>query len=131
MGNIYSSFKTYNFKEIQKKIKSTGTTEIILINTLPDNEQNYLIYGTITANRENDHINGLLKKNKNQEIIIYGRNYTDMSVVHKYNSLKKLGFNNVYIYFGGIFEWALLQDIYGTNNFLTIGTINDPIIFSG
>ncbi len=127
MGNIYSSFKTYNFKEIQKKIKSN---ESILINTLPDNEQSYLIYSTISATKETELINGLLKKNKNQEIIVYGRNYTDMSVVNKYNVLKKLGFNNVFIYFGGIFEWALLQEIYGPNNFLTIGSINDPIIFS-
>jgi hypothetical protein len=127
MGNIYSSFKTYNFKEIQKKLKSS---EVILINTLPDTEQYYLIYGTLSANRETEYINGLLKKNRNQEIIIYGRNYSDMSVVHKYNILKKLGFNNVYIYFGGIFEWALLQDIYGKTNFLTIGTLNDPLVFS-
>jgi hypothetical protein len=127
MGNIYSSFKTYNFKEIQKKIK---VSDAILISTLPDNEQSYLIYGTIQANKETEYINNLIKKNKSQEIIIYGRNYSDMSVVHKYNVLKKLGLNNVYIYFGGIFEWALLQDIYGTNNFLTIGSLSDPIIFS-
>lgn len=127
MGNIYSSFKTYNFKEIQKKIK---ISDVILINTLPDNQQSYLIYGTITANKETEYINNLIKKNKSHEIIIYGKNYSDMSVVNKYNVLKKLGFNNVYIYFGGIFEWALLQDIYGTNNFLTIGILSDPLIFS-
>ena len=127
MGNIYSSFKTYNFKEIQKKINLPDT---ILINTLPDNEQSFLIHKTIPANKENDFINNLIKKNKSQEIIIYGRNYSDMSVVNKYNVLKKLGLNNVYIYFGGIFEWALLQDIYGTNNFITYGTITDPLIFS-
>ncbi len=130
MGNIYSSFKTYNFKEIQKKIRGNESVNIVIINTLPDNEQSYLIYGTIPANKETEYMNQLLKKNKNQEIIIYGRNYSDMSVVHKYNVLKKLGFNNVYIYFGGIFEWSLLQDIYGKNNFLTIGNINDPLVFS-
>ncbi len=128
MGNIYSSFKTYNFKEIQKKIKSN---DVIIISTLPDNEQSYLIYGTLSASKEADHINSILKKNKNQEIIIYGRNYSDMSVIRKYNELKKLGFINVYIYFGGLFEWALLQDIYGTSNFMTIGTTNDPLIYCG
>jgi hypothetical protein len=127
MGNIYSSFKTYNFKEIQKKYKSN---DIIIISTLSDNEQSYLIYGTLSASKEADHINSILKKNKNQEIIIYGRNYSDMSVIHKYNNLKKLGFTNVFIYFGGLFEWALLQDIYGTSNFMTIGTTNDPLIYS-
>jgi hypothetical protein len=126
MGNIYSSFKTYNFKEIQKKYKHSDS---IIISTLPDNEQSYLIYGTLSANKEADHINSILKKNKNQEIIIYGKNYSDMSVIRKYNELKKLGFINVYIYFGGLFEWALLQDIYGTSNFMTIGTTNDPLIY--
>jgi len=30
-----------------------------------------------------------------------------------------LGFTNVYVYPGGIFEWLLLQDIYGENEFPT------------
>ena len=30
-----------------------------------------------------------------------------------------LGFINVYIYLGGLFEWLLLQDIYGRDLFKT------------
>ncbi len=127
MGNIYSSFKTYHFKDIQKKNKLNDT---IIISTLPNNEQSYLIYGTLSASKEADQINSILKKNKNQEIIVYGRNYSDISVIRKYNDLKKLGFTNVYIYFGGLFEWALLQDIYGNSNFMTIGTTKDPLLYS-
>jgi len=33
--------------------------------------------------------------------------------------LTSLGFYNVYIYIGGIFEWLLLQDIYGEKEFPT------------
>jgi hypothetical protein len=30
-----------------------------------------------------------------------------------------LGFINIYLYNGGLFEWLLLQDIYGDDNFPT------------
>ena len=30
-----------------------------------------------------------------------------------------MGFKNVHIYTGGLFEWLLLQDIYGDKNFET------------
>ena len=37
----------------------------------------------------------------------------------KYEQLVGLGFTNVYIYVGGMFEWLLLQDIYGQDLFPT------------
>ena len=56
---------------------------------------------------------------KDIEIIIYGKNCSDKTVLNKYNQLNSLGFTNVGIYIGGIFEWLLLQDIYGNENFPT------------
>jgi hypothetical protein len=38
---------------------------------------------------------------------------------NKYNQLNSLGFYNVYVYTGGLFEWLLLQDIYGEKDFPT------------
>ena len=38
-----------------------------------------------------------------------------------YNQLKQLGFTNIYVYPGGIFEWLCLQDIFGTELFKTKG----------
>ena len=58
-------------------------------------------------------------KIKRSLIIIYGKNSNDITVITKYNQLIGLGFNNVAIYLGGIFEWLLLQDIYGYDNFST------------
>ena len=40
-----------------------------------------------------------------------------MRILKKYRQLVDLGFSNVYIYTGGLFEWLLLQDIYGSTNF--------------
>ena len=46
-------------------------------------------------------------------------NNNDESVIKKYKQLVSLGFENTYIYLGGMFEWLLLQDIYGNDNFPT------------
>jgi len=123
MGQVYSNFTHINYEELQIKIG----TSIILLNTLSSDDQKYLIKGTLNAMYEIGIMNEQLKKNKNVEIIIYGKDHYDISVIKKYNQLKKLGFKNVSIYFGGLFEWALLQDIYGSSNFQTDGQIKDPL----
>jgi hypothetical protein len=65
-------------------------------------------------------INNLLKNsNKSVKIIVYGKNCNDEKIYVKYNQLNSLGFYNVYIYTGGLFEWLLLQDIYGATEFPT------------
>ena len=53
----------------------------------------------------------------NVMIIIYGKNSNDITILHKYEQLVKLGFTNVHIYTGGIFEWMLLHEIYGKDLF--------------
>ena len=40
-------------------------------------------------------------------------------IYEKYSQLSSLGFYNVYIYPGGLFEWLLLQDVYGVDDFPT------------
>jgi hypothetical protein len=50
-------------------------------------------------------------------IIVYGKNSNDITILHKYEQLVKLGFTNVHIYTGGIFEWMLLYEIYGKELF--------------
>ena len=37
----------------------------------------------------------------------------------KYEQLIGLGFTNIYIYPGGLFEWLCLQDIYSKDEFPT------------
>jgi len=57
--------------------------------------------------------------NKSIKIIIYGKNSNDEKIYKKYNQLISLGFYNIYLYVGGMFEWLLLQDIYGSTEFPT------------
>ena len=112
MGN--SVISKVNFEDIQ-----TSRNTAILINTLPNTMQDCLISGTTPIAGEEKLINDLLNSNTNQVIIIYGKNSNDETIYTKYNQLKKLGFTNAKLYIGGLFEWLLLQDIYGDDEFKT------------
>lgn len=71
--------------------------------------------GTIELNEEEEMVNGWLQgDNLGQSIVVYGDNSFDHTVTRKYNQLKELGFTNVKMYVGGSLEWALLQDVYGS-----------------
>jgi hypothetical protein len=116
MGNT-QSIKKINFEDMQVATKNTEL--YLIINTLELNQQNCLILGTINANEEEQTINQLLKNNINTQIIVYGKNCNDESAIKKYNQLLSIGFYNVSLYNGGLFEWLLLQDVYGEDLFPT------------
>ncbi len=117
MGNT-NSMNKINFEDIQFLINSSE--KYIIINTLNNNEQDCLIPHTISPEKEITTINNLLNTNlKDIKIIIYGKNCNDEKIYKKYNQLQSLGFYNCFIYTGGLFEWLLLQDIYGSKEFPT------------
>lgn len=115
MGNKQSINKI-NFEDVQYIQKHNKN--VLIINTLADNEQECLIKGTIDPINEVKIINNLLSR-PDATIIIYGKNCNDNTMTAKYNSLYNLGFSKVYIYMGGLFEWLCLQDIYGDEMFPT------------
>lgn len=112
MGNVQRTQKI-NYEDIQMFINNKPPN-MLLINTLGLHEQNCLIPNTVNVNMEEKIINDNIK-NSNIKIILYGKNNSDKSVEDKYLKLQGLGFTNIYIYPGGMFEWLLLQDIYGEN----------------
>jgi rhodanese-related sulfurtransferase len=117
MGNS-QSIRKVNYEDIQYVIKNSEIH--MTINTLTQEEQDCLLPNTLNINKEEGIINQLiLKGNKHVKIIIYGKNCNDEKVYTKYNQLTSLGFYNVYIYPGGLFEWLMLQDIYGSSDFPT------------
>jgi hypothetical protein len=105
------------------KIAIQNPDKYILINTLGINEQSCLIKNTVPFDLEEKMVNDLLDKFEfnSRTFLIYGKNTSDNSVDTKYNQLRGLGFSNIYIYPGGLFEWLLLQDIYGNKEFPTSG----------
>lgn len=111
-----------NFEDMQRFINNKNIT---IINTLDLNQQQCLIQNTISADKETDYINKLIKTNLAKAIVIYGKNCNDENVITKYKQLKELGFKNLSIYIGGLFEWLLLQDIYGDDLFPTTSKETD------
>lgn len=116
MGNT-QSIRKINFEDIQTAVKNPEL--YLIINTLPLNEQSCLVFNTMSAEQEEAIINKYMKENKSIRIIIYGRNCNDESVTKKYQQLLSIGFYNVFVYSGGMFEWLMLQDIYGSDLFPT------------
>ena len=116
MGNKLTMINM-NYEDLQNNIRNPSA---IIINTLPLSMQSCLILNTLPCNKEEEKINGLLKNNVDAvNIIIYGINNCDETVYKKYKQLQELGFRKVYMYLGGMFEWMLLQDIYGKEDFPT------------
>jgi hypothetical protein len=121
MGNQMT--KKVSFQDIQYAQKNEHA---IIINTLTEQEQTILIYKTISIASEISQVENAIKLKKN--IIIYGKNSNDESIYVKYNQISKLG-GVAYIYVGGLFEWLLLQDIYGTEMFKTTNKTLDILKF--
>tara|TARA_E500000331_G_C17137080_1_gene660981 strand:- start:575 stop:1000 length:426 start_codon:yes stop_codon:yes gene_type:complete len=121
-------YKT-NFEHVQYAIKHP--TEYYIVNTLPLYEQNCLIKNTIHAGQEEVQINDMVYNVNvpDKKIIVYGKHSNDESVDTKYQQLIGIGLVDVYVYTGGIFEWLLLQDIYGATEFPTTETVLDILKF--
>ena len=117
-----------NFEDVQSIIgvsgsKSRSYDQFLLISTLDASKQEHLIKNTISAQEEEEKINEIISgKNDDAEdiiLVVYGKHATDEKVITKYNQLKGLGFSTVLVYPGGVFEWLMLQDIYGSELFPT------------
>lgn len=114
-----------SFEDIQYAIKHPNN--YILINTLPITEQDCLIKSTLAYDKEEKLINDYISqyKFKNSKLLVYGKNTCDDSAEKKCKQLLGLGFSDIYLYSGGLFEWLLLQDIYGVEEFQTTTKILD------
>ena len=127
MGNR-ASVQKINFEDMKYAITDNET---IIINTMSNDLQDCLIKKTISVSDEVELLNHYLQSNTGVRIIIYGINASDETIVTKYNQLVGLGFYNVFVYPGGLFEWLLLQDIYGPEAFLTTKKELDILKYKG
>jgi len=125
MGNS-NSINKISFQDMQDIIRSK---QYIIINTLAEDNQKCLIINTIAPEKEVEIINKHLNQTKDVKIVIYGENSNDNKLLEKYTQLYKLGFTNIYVYIGGLFEWVLLQDIYGDEEFPTTSKELDILRF--
>jgi len=122
MNWFFKSTPTYKYISFDNIVKIVNTNNnyksVLLINTMNILEQSILIKLTTIATDEEHEIEKLIDIGDfYHTIFIYGKNNLDISVNNKYDQLIGLGFINVYIYGAGMFEWLLLRDIYGDDNF--------------
>jgi hypothetical protein len=117
--------KAIGFDDVAHSIKHPE--KYVLIHTLPALEQAVLIKGTLSASEEESFVNEYLSKyvERPKTIVIYGRNCCDETPKQKLAQLLSLGIGDAFIYVGGLFEWLLLQDIYGEAEFATTGKTLD------
>ena len=119
------------FEDVVQSIQKPE--KYVLINTLPSSKQECLISGTLGLREEEAFINGLLTKytDVSKHIVLYGMNATDDTPYQKQRQLISLGITEVWVYSGGLFEWLLLQDIYGETEFPTTSEAkkNDMLLF--
>ncbi len=116
MGN--QQIHKVSFQDVQY----AQLNNMVIINTLNTNDQSILIYKTVNVSNEIKEVEMAIKHKTN--IIIYGKNSNDESIYLKYNQIIKLG-GLAYVYVGGLFEWLLLQDIYGHDEFKTTSSTLD------
>jgi hypothetical protein len=134
MGNNTSMSRNINFEDMQFAINSKSNEyakKTLIINTLEAHQQSCLITGTLNIESEVEVLNAQLKQNKDIQIVLYGMNASDPTCSKKYEQLFKLGFYNTYIYGGGLFEWLLLQDVYGADLFPTTAAKVDILKYKG
>lgn len=112
-------FSKIGFDDVKYALKYPS--DYFLINTLSLHFQDNIIKGTVPADMEESIINRIIEQYETGrvKIIVYGKNTTDESPEKKAKQLLTLGFSDVFIYSGGIFEWFLLQEIYGHSEFPT------------
>jgi hypothetical protein len=113
-----------------ENVKLAIQQKYIIINTLSNCEQDNLIKTTIDYKTEESIINDMITGYEfAKPILIYGKNATDSSAENKCGQLQKLGFKNIMLYKGGLFEWMLLQDIYGVMEFPTTKPTLDILLY--
>jgi hypothetical protein len=119
------------FEDVVQSVQNPD--KYALINTLPLQKQSCLISGTLDTREEEAFINELLTKytSTSKHIVLYGLNSCDETPYQKQRQLLSLGIAEVWVYSGGLFEWLLLQDIYGETEFPTTSEAkkNDMLLF--
>lgn len=126
MSWIFSpKLERVNFETVQLAGKTPA--DFYIINTLSAQEQECLISGTVRAEKEESVLNEMLHNSTlpDKKIIVYGKNSQDETPYKKVSQLKELGLKDVFLYTGGLFEWLLLQDIYGEKEFPTTTRLLD------
>ena len=121
------SLERVTYEEVHAALRDS---RVCIVSTLPAHDQSCLIARTLAPQEEERRLNAHLKRGEARcPIVVYGRNAADGAPDKKCRQLQNLGFTSVRLYAGGLFEWVLLQDIYGAELFPTTSVCADPLLF--
>jgi hypothetical protein len=116
MNYFFSFFKKPILKVGFEDVQYAQKSDILIVSVLHKDEQ-VLIDKTVPFIHEVQAVENAIQHKK--IIIIYGKNSADDDKLYEqYDKITQLG-GIAYIYVGGLFEWLLLQDIYGAEAFPT------------
>ena len=117
--------KIIGFEDVKKALDK----KYILLNVLPNNMQTTLIKDTLPIDNEEQTINNMINDYNVPDIpvLIYGSHCCDDRTQKKYDQLRNLGLTDIYIYNGGLFEWLLLNELYGDDEFPIDHTSSDRV----
>lgn len=132
--NFRSNIVRIGFETMKKymmmMMMNKNGNDVFIINTLSMNEQHCLLLNTLEAQQEEKIINDFVQDyNFNVVLVVYGKNAYDLTAENKCKELMKLGFCNVHWYVGGMFEWLLLQELYGKDEFPTTHDCKDLLYY--
>jgi len=88
----------------------------LILSTMITQRGSPFILGTLSKQLEEVTLSAMLRtKRFNIPILVYGHNSFDKTVETMCNILLNRGFTHVFVYIGGMFEWLLLNKLYGNN----------------
>ena len=108
-------------------------TKVVLLNTMERANQACLIRGTVHADDEETTMNAMLTSTDpsvtDRLVVVYGRHYLDPKPMEKARALRVMGLSRLLVYRGGLFEWLLLQEVFGHDQFPTQGACTDLLLY--
>lgn len=112
----------------------SASSDGLLISTIDCTRDAHLdcaIIGTTDRSQETEKIQRAKEVYPNMPIVIYGANSTDTTPFFRWKELTQMGLTNVSVYTGGLFEWLLLGETYGTEAFGVTTPQDDLLKFKG
>jgi hypothetical protein len=122
MGNTQSSAAADGDRiaRVGPNAITNPTTPLLLLAAPSIDAQPWRINGTLDADHEESQINRLVENrssgNQSKHIVYYGLNSTDTTPETQARKLAKHGLV-ASVYGGGLFEWALLRELYGNTTY--------------
>ncbi len=132
MGGTLGTMQEGNSSSVPKVVGPNYITDnnakVILLATPQVDAKMWCIDGTLTPEMEEREINRIIQKYSSsgkapeEKIVYYGLNSVDRSPDEQTAKLASHGIE-ASVYRGGMFEWLLLREVFGADNYPVVSTL--------